>query len=144
MSWACQKDSKRSNLQRKRPLLCGSQPLNGVSERWSQAPPLSVTQVNCLHLCSHGWLSAYLRWSIRASGPDSTVSIHYATSESWNSEMRCLVMLAVILQNQRIIFVERDLERPSKPTTPHMARTSFTRSGCSKPHPTWPQINFKG
>ena len=24
----------------------------GVSERWSQAPPLPVTQVNCLHLCS--------------------------------------------------------------------------------------------
>ena len=32
---------------------------------------------NCLHLCSCGWLSACLRWSIRGSGCDSTVPIHH-------------------------------------------------------------------
>jgi len=47
----------------------------GIQEKQSQAPPLPVTQVNCLHLCSHGWFSACLRWSISGSGHDSTVPI---------------------------------------------------------------------
>ena len=52
-------------MSRKRSFPSDSQPLNGVQERCSQAPPLLFTQVNCLHLCSHGWLSPCLRWSIR-------------------------------------------------------------------------------
>jgi len=32
---------------------------------------------NCIHLCPCSWLSAHLRWSIRVSGCDSTVPIHY-------------------------------------------------------------------
>jgi len=61
-------------ISREKAFLSSSQPLNEVKEKWRLAPPLPVTQVNCLHLCSHGWLSACLRWLIRGSGHDSTVS----------------------------------------------------------------------
>jgi len=65
----------RGAITGKRSFLSGSQPLSGVWERCSQAPPFPVTQLNCLHLCSHGCLSAHLSWSIRGSGHDSTVPI---------------------------------------------------------------------
>ena len=39
----------RRAISRKRSFPSGSQPLNGVQERWSQAPALPVTQVGCLH-----------------------------------------------------------------------------------------------
>ena len=50
-----------------------------------EAPPLLVTQQNCLHLCSQGWPGPFLRCSISGSGPDSTVPIHTATAEFTSS-----------------------------------------------------------
>jgi len=49
-----QKKSPKGAISRKRSFPGGSQPLNGVQERCSLAPPLPVTQVNCLHLRSCG------------------------------------------------------------------------------------------
>jgi len=46
----------------------------GLRERCSQAPPLPVTQVNCLHLCSQGWAGPFPMCSISGSGHDSTVT----------------------------------------------------------------------
>jgi len=41
----------------------------------SLAPPLLVTQFNCLHLCLQGWPGPFPRCSISGSGRDSTVTI---------------------------------------------------------------------
>ena len=63
---------------KKRSFPSGSQPLNGVYEGCSQVLPLPVTQLNCLHLCSHSWPSPCLRCSISGSGCDWTVTIQNA------------------------------------------------------------------
>jgi len=39
--------------------------------------PFGSLRWNCIHLYPCSWLSAPLRWSIRGSGRDSTVPIHY-------------------------------------------------------------------
>ena len=45
------------------------------SERCSQAPPLLVTHLNCLHLCSQGCPGPFPRCSISGSGHDPTAPI---------------------------------------------------------------------
>ena len=53
--WCCRlTETPQGTITRKTPFLSGSQPLNGVWERCSQAPPLPVTPLNCLHLCPQG------------------------------------------------------------------------------------------
>jgi len=39
---------------RRRSFSRGNQPINEVEERCSQAPPLPVARLNCLHMCSQG------------------------------------------------------------------------------------------
>ena len=53
-------------------------------------PGFQSLRWNCIHRCPCGWLSTHLRWSIRGSGRDSTVPIHFTTCTPQQlSDLKC-------------------------------------------------------
>ena len=61
-------------------------------------------RVNCLHLCSCGWLSAHLRWSISGLGHDSTVPIQecWLEIQTYTPERKFLCVVCEI--SHHLIF----------------------------------------
>ena len=61
-------------------------------------------RVNCLHLCSCGWLSARLRWSISGLGHDSTVPIQecWLEIQTYTPERKFLCVVCEI--SHHLIF----------------------------------------